>query len=453
TAASARSPRSRDTTAATARSWHPGSGSRPSDVRTSDAGGEEAVVAFVLEAIGQFRSAFLSHLAVDDHVDVIGRDVVEDAGVVGDEHDADVGDALDAVDAFGHDPQGVDVEAGVGLVEDGELRLEHLELEDLVTLLLPAGEALVDVAAGERGIHAQVLHRLLEVLRPGAQLRSLSVEGGLGRTEEVRHGHTGNLDGVLHGQEQTGLGTLVDGHVEHVLAVEGDRTGGHLVLRVPGQGVGQGRLAGAVGAHGGVGLVRVDLEVDPVEDGLEPGIGGDTDVQVFDLESGHNDPFSSDVKSVESCVRIDEDAPGDLLAVIDRHGLDGRRIHRLARVEVELRSMQPALDGAVLDIPLCQRHLTMGAQVVDGVDRSVGVASDADLELADFDAHGRAGPHLVGGCHVDHGHRTLRDSSSSMRSLSTSSISGTWIFWITSLKKPRTTSWRATSSGMPRDMR
>src|SRR5699024_9392 len=94
-----------------------------------------------------------------------------------------------------------------------------------------------------------------------------------------------------------------------------------------------------------------------------------------------------------------------------------------------------------------------GAQVVDGVDRSVGVASDADLELADFDAHGRAGPHLVGGRHVDHGHRTLRDSSSSMRSLSTSSISGTWIFWITSLKNPRTTSWRATSSGMPRDMR
>src|SRR5699024_12583283 len=74
-------------------------------------------------------------------------------------------------------------------------------------------------------------------------------------------------------------------------------------------------------------------------------------------------------------------------------------------------------------------------------------------ELADFDAHGRAGPHLVGGRHVDHGHRTLRDSSSSMRSLSTSSISGTWIFWITSLKNPRTTSWRATSSGMPRDMR
>ena len=45
------------------------------------------------------------------------------------------------VDAVGDDAQRVDVEPGIGLVEDGELGLEHRHLEDLVALLLAAGEA------------------------------------------------------------------------------------------------------------------------------------------------------------------------------------------------------------------------------------------------------------------------------------------------------------------------
>ena len=50
--------------------------------------------------------------------------------------------------------QRVDVQAGVGLVEDRDLRLEQLQLQDLVALLLAAGEALVDVALGERRVDA-----------------------------------------------------------------------------------------------------------------------------------------------------------------------------------------------------------------------------------------------------------------------------------------------------------
>jgi hypothetical protein len=42
------------------------------------------------------------------------------------------------VHALGHDAQRVDVEARVGLVEDGQLRLEQRHLEDLVALLLAA---------------------------------------------------------------------------------------------------------------------------------------------------------------------------------------------------------------------------------------------------------------------------------------------------------------------------
>jgi hypothetical protein len=56
-------------------------------------------------------------------VDEVGLDVAQDPRVVGDEQDAQVGGLLGPVDALGDDAQRVDVEAGVGLVEDGEAGL------------------------------------------------------------------------------------------------------------------------------------------------------------------------------------------------------------------------------------------------------------------------------------------------------------------------------------------
>ena len=73
----------------------------------------------------------------------VRHDVVEQPLVVrDDEHRVLL--AAQRVHAVGDDAQRVDVEAGVGLVEDGELRIEHRHLEDLVALLLAAGEAFVD---------------------------------------------------------------------------------------------------------------------------------------------------------------------------------------------------------------------------------------------------------------------------------------------------------------------
>ena len=50
------------------------------------------------------------------------------------------------IDAFGHQLQRIDVEAGIGFVEDGELRLEQRHLENLQPLLLAAGEADIERA-------------------------------------------------------------------------------------------------------------------------------------------------------------------------------------------------------------------------------------------------------------------------------------------------------------------
>ena len=85
---------------------------------------------------------------------------------------------LVVVDALRDDAQGVDVQAGVGLIEDGELRLQQAELQHLVALLLAAGEALVDGTLGEGRVDVQFLHRLAGLLNPLAQLRSLATGGG-----------------------------------------------------------------------------------------------------------------------------------------------------------------------------------------------------------------------------------------------------------------------------------
>ncbi len=153
-----------------------------------------------------------------------------------------------------------------------------------MALLLTTGEALVDVALGEGGVHAQGLHRTLDVLDPRAERGRLAVDRGLRGPQEVRHRDTGDLDGVLHGQEEAGTGALVDAHREDVVAVERDGAGGHLVLGVAREGVGEGRLAGAVGAHDGVRLAGVDREVDTAQDRLGAFLGLDADVQVLDLE-------------------------------------------------------------------------------------------------------------------------------------------------------------------------
>src|SRR5665647_2720272 len=94
----------------------------------------------------------------------------------------------------------------------------------------------------------------------------------------------GHLDRVLHGQEHAGAGARVHRHREHVCTVEGDRTGGDLVLRVPGEGVREGGLAGAVRAHDRVRLAAADGQVDAAQDLLGTLLGLDADVQVADLQ-------------------------------------------------------------------------------------------------------------------------------------------------------------------------
>ena len=193
----------------------------------------------------------------------------------------------DGVDAVGDDVERVDVQAGVGLVEDRELGLLERELEDLQALLLAAGEALVEVARAELARHVDELHRgldgLAELLERDVGLAARLAVGVHDHPQVLRDRHAGDRDGVLEGHEEAHPGALVGVGLGDVLAAEQDLPLGDLEARVAHDRVGERGLAGAVGAHQGMDLAGLDREVDALEDLLVLGL----DVEVANLKLGH----------------------------------------------------------------------------------------------------------------------------------------------------------------------
>ena len=171
---------------------------------------------------------------------------------------------------------------------------EHGELEDLGPLLLAAGEALVQVAAGELRVHAQLVHRgadLLAELAHRDQVFAFLAVGvadvGDGVAEEVGHRDARDRGRILEGQEQPGLGPLVGLQLQQVAAVERRRPRRDLVVRVAHQRVAERALARAVRPHQGMGLTLADREVDAPQDLL----AADGDVQVVDRKHlAHQSP-------------------------------------------------------------------------------------------------------------------------------------------------------------------
>src|SRR5215208_711021 len=85
------------------------------------------VVALLFQIVSELLAARGHEPAVEHDVDVIRLDVPQDPLVVRDDDRGELGPAQ-LVDAPGDDLQGIDVEPGVGLVHDGERRVEHKHL-------------------------------------------------------------------------------------------------------------------------------------------------------------------------------------------------------------------------------------------------------------------------------------------------------------------------------------
>ena len=65
----------------------------------------------------------------------LGLYVIEQTLIMGN-YDCGIVFGLELVHSFGHYAESIDIKAGVSLVKDGETRLEHSHLENLVAFLL-----------------------------------------------------------------------------------------------------------------------------------------------------------------------------------------------------------------------------------------------------------------------------------------------------------------------------
>src|SRR6185369_7675621 len=90
--------------------------------------------------------------------------------------------------------------------------------------------------------------------------------------------------GVLEREEHAEAGALVRAELQEVPAAPGDLAAVDDVGGMAHQGIGEGRLAGAVGAHDRVDLARPHLQVDALED-LALGRGDRGDAEAADDES------------------------------------------------------------------------------------------------------------------------------------------------------------------------
>ena len=89
---------------------------------------------------------------------------LQNTGGMCDDQQRTVGSLTEQTHALGYDTDSIDIQAGIGLIQDGQLRLQHQHLQNLGFLLLAAGETDIQIALRIRFIHMQQSHRLLQFL-------------------------------------------------------------------------------------------------------------------------------------------------------------------------------------------------------------------------------------------------------------------------------------------------
>ena len=154
---------------------------------------------------------------------MVGLDVVEQPLVVGHDDHRPIGTAK-CIDTVGHHPQGIDIEARVGFIENRQFRFQHGHLQDLVALLLPARETGIHVTLKKLCVHLDEIESFANQFhKPGRIERRLAACGanGVQRGLQEHHIiHTGQFDRILHGKEYTAVCPLFGSQRKQVLAPE-----------------------------------------------------------------------------------------------------------------------------------------------------------------------------------------------------------------------------------------
>jgi hypothetical protein len=223
----------------------------------------------------QLRVTGVHDLTVHQDVHLVGLDLFKEFHVVSDHDHAHARVfASHGAHAPSDHAKGVDVQSGVGLVEERDDRFQQRHLEDFVTLALASGKAVIQVTLGEGRVHAESVHPLREVqsyFEDAELVEALSSGDGL--AQELHHRDAGNGLGILKGEEYPGAGAFVGRPLGDVRAVQQDLAIGDRVARMAHDDVGEGRFAGSVRSHESVDLALAHREVHATENCVAFGLG------------------------------------------------------------------------------------------------------------------------------------------------------------------------------------
>ena len=184
-------------------------------------------------------------------------------------HHGGVVRAAQPVHAVGHNAQGINVQAGVGFVQQGQRGFQQGHLQHFVALLFAAGKAFVHGTAHQFRVDFHfgdfAPQQAVELPRAHFLLAPVDAAGVHGRLEELPGADAGQFYGVLEGQKDAFPGPVLRLHSQQVQPPVGGLPARDFVLRPAGQGIGQGAFAGAVGAHYGVDFAGAHGEVDALQ--------------------------------------------------------------------------------------------------------------------------------------------------------------------------------------------
>ena len=140
-------------------------------------------------------------MALDHHVDAVDGEVLEDARVVRDDEHGSVAGLAIGVHAAGDYGESIDVQAGVGLVEDGEFGLQKQQLQHLDLLLFAARKTYAQLTVEVGSVHVELGGKFFHA---AAKLLALHLQAGAAGdagAQEAGEGHAGNFDRCLEGKE------------------------------------------------------------------------------------------------------------------------------------------------------------------------------------------------------------------------------------------------------------
>src|SRR4029077_19661023 len=135
----------------------------------------------------------------------------------------------------------IDVQAAIGLIQNGIFRLEHRQLQDFRALFFAPGKTFVDRTRRERTIHPEQLHLFvkLRVVIGRFELFTVRQTRLYGRTEKISNRYAGNFAWILESQEKPAPGTFIGVELEKIFAIHQDFTLSDLVVRMTSQHLGE----------------------------------------------------------------------------------------------------------------------------------------------------------------------------------------------------------------------